>query len=164
MLRLGNWYGIKDGDARGFALYQRHYSSLPYADGRRSDPSNPARYLFVGPGQKMVLLTADSRALFVWRKFIDKSDQHGINCAVFRNESNVLSSELILEAEQLAWRRWPGERLYTYVNGRKIISVNPGFCFKKAGWQLVRNENGKPLRTTKNLYILEKFPDRAEQK
>jgi hypothetical protein len=41
--------------------------------------------------------------------------QRGVNCAVFRNESSVLSSELIREACGLAWTRWPGERLYTYV-------------------------------------------------
>jgi hypothetical protein len=31
-----------------------------------------------------------------------------VNCAVFRNEGPVLSSDLILEAEELAWGRWPG--------------------------------------------------------
>jgi hypothetical protein len=34
----------------------------------------------------------------------------------------------------IAWQRWPGERLYTYVNPRKVKSENPGYCFKVAGW------------------------------
>ncbi len=145
------WYGSKDGDPKAFALMQRHYSFQPYKDGRRQDLSNPNRHLFVGPGEKMVLLTTDCLALFVWRKFIDKSNQQGVNCAVFRNEGSSLSSSLILEAEQLAWQRWPGERLYTYVNHRKIQSPNPGYCFKCAGWQYCG------LTVSKKLHILEKL-------
>ena len=147
-----NWLPALDGDPRAFAIMQRHYSYQDYADGRRRDLSNPGRRLFVGPGAKMVLLSADCRALFVWRKFIDKSGQLGVNCAVFRNEGNELSSRLILEAEQLAWERWPGERLYTYVNAKKVKSNNPGYCFKKAGW------NTCGFTQSKRLVILEKYP------
>jgi hypothetical protein len=122
------WIEVKDGDDRARGIFDRHYSRHHYKDGRK-----PRQ--FVGPGFKMVLLTVDCQALFVWRKFIDKSGQKGINCAVFRNESSLLSSDLILQAESLAMERWPGERFYTYVNPRKIRSTNPGFCFLKAGWQ-----------------------------
>lgn len=108
-------------------LFDRHYSKYHYKDGRRPK-------LFVGPGEKLVLITQDGRALFVWRKFIDASGQTGINCSVFRNESNLLSSTLIKEAMQIAFERWPGERLYTYVNPKKIKSTNPGYCFLSAGW------------------------------
>lgn len=147
------WLPAHDGDPRAFALMRRHYSFYEYADGRRNNPANRNRRLFVGPGEKMVLLTDDCRALFVWRKFIDKSGQQGVNCAVFRNEGDEMSSSLILEAEQLAWGRWPGERLYTYVNPRKVASCNPGYCFKMAGWR----ECG---RTGKGLVILEKCYER----
>jgi hypothetical protein len=123
-----NWFATKDGDPVAKAIFDRHYSRHFYKDGRKPK-------LFVGPGQKMVLLTLDGLALFVWRKFISGDGQQGVNCAIFRNEGKFLSSELILEAEQLAWSRWPGERLYTYVAPSKIKSVNPGFCFKKAGWR-----------------------------
>ena len=103
MLKL-TWLAVKDGDPRAAALYKRHYSCYHYADRRRSDPSYRNRNLIVGPGQKMVLLTADCKALFAWRKFKDDSKQHGVNCAVFRNEGaynkQILSSELILEAEK----------------------------------------------------------------
>ncbi|MGP2435463.1 hypothetical protein ACTUQ0_14750, partial [Listeria monocytogenes] len=47
-----------------------------------------------------------------------------------------LSSLLIQSAMQMAWQRWPGQRLYTYVNPRKVASANPGYCFKQAGWRL----------------------------
>lgn len=92
--------------------------------------------LFCGPGQKMVLLTPCERALFVWRKFKDDCipKQIGVNCAVFRNEGAGQSSDLIVSADQLAWDRWPGERLYTYVDAKSVKSRNPGYCFIAAGW------------------------------
>lgn len=124
----GVWVPVRDANPSGLAIFHRHYSYTPYRDGRR-----PVH--FVGPGEKMVLLTPDARALFVWRKFISADGQQGVNCAVFRNEGAGLSSGLILEAMQLAWERWPGARLFTYVNPRKIRSTNPGCCFLKAGWR-----------------------------
>ncbi len=125
------WQSIKDGDPRGLYLFNRHYSKYHYADGRKP-------VLFVGPGEKMVLLTVDGQALWVWRKMRDGGRDHqaGVNCAVFRNEGQTLSSLLVSEAEQHAWRRWPGERLYTYVKASAIRSVNPGYCFKMAGWRV----------------------------
>jgi hypothetical protein len=129
------WLPTRDGDPRAYDLMRRHYSFQAYRDGRRRNLSNPSRHLFVGPGEKMVLITLDCKALFVWRRFIDKSGQSGINCAVFHNESDRLSSDLIRAAEMLAWQRWPGERLYTYVDARKVKSCNPGYCFKMAGWR-----------------------------
>ena len=142
------WYAIKDGDPRGRWLLNRHYSARHYKDGRRNR-------LFVGPGEKMVLLTTDGLALFVWRKFLSDNGQQGVNCAVFRNEGPYLSSELIREAEQLAWTRWPGERLYTYVNPEKVRSSNPGYCFLMAGWKKCGVSKG-------GLVILEKLPETSE--
>lgn len=138
------WLSVLDGDLRARWLYRRHYSYRPYRD--RRDPK-----LFVGPGEKLVLMTADCAALFAWRKFISDDHQEGVCCAVFRNESPFLSSELILDAEQIAWEKWPGERFYTYINPKKIKSVNPGYCFKKAGWtQCEKKLSG--------LIVLEKRP------
>jgi hypothetical protein len=125
LISEGVWVEVKDGDASAREIFRRHYSYRPYKDGR-----NPA--LFVGPGEKMVLLTPNADALFVWRKFKSADGQEGVNCSVFRNESNQLASELIREAEKLAWERW---RLFTYVNGRKVKSRNPGYCFVRAGWR-----------------------------
>lgn len=133
----GYWIETKDGDPRGLFLYERHYSARRYRDGRK-------RRLFVGPGEKVVLLTPYCDALFVWRKFRSTGNQHGVNCAVFRNESGLLSSDLIREACELAWRRWAGERLYTYVEDAKVRSTNPGCCFLKAGWRRCgRNKDGR---------------------
>jgi len=140
----GHWIHIKDGNCAGMSLFRRHYSYRPYADGR-------AQKLFVGPGEKLVLITPCARALFAWRKYISDDGQDGVNCAVFRNEGAGLSSELILSAELIAWRRWPDERLFTYVAPRKISSANPGYCFKKAGWSRCG------ITKWNKLHILEKF-------
>lgn len=123
------WEQVKDGNDEAREIFDRHYSRKAYADGRKPK-------LFVGPGQKMVLLYRGSpgKALFVWRRFISGDGQEGVNCAVFRNEGAGLSSQLLYEAMALAWERWPCARFYTYVNAKKVASRNPGYCFKVAGW------------------------------
>jgi len=141
----GSWLPALDGDDRALGLFRRHYSRYRYRDGRKPR-------LFVGPGEKMVLLTLAADALFVWRKFIDASGQQGVNCAIFRNEGPLQSSDLIREADALAWQRWPGDRLYTYVDGRKVRSTNPGYCFQKAGWTKCGTTK------THGLIILERLP------
>ncbi len=125
---MSDWYLTKDGDLSCLAMYHRHYSRRKYKDGRQPK-------LFCGPGEKIVLRTRLADAVFVWRKFIDASGQKGINCAIFRNESHILSSDLIRQADKIADFCWPGERHYTYVNAKKVRSANPGFCFISAGWK-----------------------------
>ena len=148
------WLIVKDGDSRVSDIYKRHYSCYQYADGRRNNTANRNRHLVMGPGEKLVLMTGDCKAIFGWRKFIDAAGQEGVNCSFFRNEGaydGMLSSQLILAAEKLAAAKWPNERLYTYVAAGKVKSTNPGYCFKMAGW--------KPCGHTKTrgLLILEKF-------
>ena len=122
-----HWHIIKDGDVVAKELHLRHYSCRGYADGM-------VPKLFVGPGEKLVLLTSEGDAVFAWRRFIDDSIKElAVWCSLFRNESPILSSALILEAERVAACRWPGEHLYTHV-GRGLS----GCCFKKAGWRKLR--------------------------
>lgn len=122
------WVEVKDGNDTARAIFDRHYSRKRYADGRLP-------LLFVGPGEKMVLMTPDARAIFAWRRFISGDGQEGINCAIFRNEGAGLSSDLVIAADKLADERWPGQRHFTYVNPRKVRSANPGYCFIRAGWR-----------------------------
>ena len=138
------WIFAKDGDPNVRKIFDGHYSRRRYIDGRRPK-------LFVGPGEKIVLRTARCDAIFVWRKFISGDNQDGVNCMLFRNEGPILSSTLILEAEGIAWRRWPGERFYTYVDSRRVRSTNPGYCFLKAGWRKCG------LTKVRKLTILEKL-------
>ena len=136
-----------DGDPSCRAIFDRHYSRYVYADGRKPK-------LFVGPGEKLVLMQADGTALCVWRKFISGDNQQGINCAIYRNESDKTASVMLLDAMAMAWRRWPKERLYTYVNPRKVKQTMErsrpvwGFCFYKAGWSFAG-------LTKQGLHILE---------
>ncbi len=128
LLPAGLWTEVYDGNGTAFQLFRRHYSF------NRSKRIPDTETRIAGPGEKMLLLTADATALFVWRKLMSKDNQQGVNCAVFRNESRHLASDLILEAMRLGWERWPGTRFYTYVNPRKVRSTNPGYCFLRAGW------------------------------
>jgi len=139
---FGNtWIEVKDGNDSVRSIFDAHYSRYHYADGRKP-------LLFVGPGEKMVLMTPDARAIFAWRRFISADGQQGINCAIFRNEGPQRSSDLIRAADLLADRRWSGERHYTYVNPKKIRSSNPGYC--AAGWRFCG------ITRKRNYHILER--------
>ncbi len=131
------WWVTKDGDLDCQEMYERHYSCNRYLDGRRERDKR-----FVGPGEKLVLRTEPGDAVFAWRLFVDGcidqrtgERQDGVNCAVFRNESAHLSSDLIRQADAIADVVWPHRRHYTYVSRQKVASANPGFCFIKAGWR-----------------------------
>ncbi len=117
------WVEVRDGNDSVREIFDRHYSR-----------AGAARQ-FVGPGQKLVLMTPCARAIFAWRKFISDAGESGVNCAFFRNEGAGLSSHLIGMADLIADDRWPGERHYTYVDPRKVHSANPGYCFLMAGWR-----------------------------
>jgi hypothetical protein len=126
------------------SIFKRHYTARKV---RKIEQ-------FIGPGEKMALLTQDARAIFAWRKFISDAGEVGVNCAVFRNEGCTLarSSELILAAKELAWERWAGERLYTYVDAFEVRHKrDPGRCFIRAGFvQCGKTKDGK--------LIFESFP------
>lgn len=135
----GYWRAVKDGDPQAFALYQRHYSFYQYADGRRERYGYRNRRLIVGPGEKIVLLGEDGLALCCWRRGSDASStgERRVYCTVFRNESPHRASDLLREAMVIAWQRWPGERLWTYVDASKVQSEIPGYCFRYARWKHV---------------------------
>jgi hypothetical protein len=105
------------------------------------------------PGQTIVMLAAEERAVWGWWRPHPDSGLKAMNgldgwtCTIFRNESPVLSSELILDAE-LAFAEMNldvgPDGLLTYVWDRKIRSVNPGYCFKVAGWKAIgRSADGR---------------------
>ena len=137
-----HWLSVPCNDPRAADIYRRHYSYRK----RAFKVQNVTAF------DSLTLLTASCDALFVWRKEIYRRDkQQGVNCAIFRNESPFLASDLIREACDLAWLRWPNERLFTFVDGRKITSRNPGYCYKKAGWK-------RCGETKRGLIVLEILP------
>ena len=146
VVQLGYWYEVSQCDPRVVALYRRHYSSQKINHGAIIDYT---RLGIAGPGESFVMLTQDARAVFGWVKNIRDDNQYGINCFVFRNESTELSSSLIIEADELAFNKWPDERRhFTFVNPKKVRSTNPGYCFIQAGWR-------RCGKTPKGLIILE---------
>lgn len=89
--------------------------------------------------------------------------QTGVGCAFFRNEGPIRSSDLIREACEIAWSRWPGERLFTFVEDAKVATADQrgrakaGWCYRKAGWKVAgRNKDGR-------LTILEILPPTREE-
>lgn len=156
----GYWLPVRDGDPRALAMYLDHYSSAKSRGGvpDRSARGNSAR--FVGPGEHMVLLTVTVDALFVWRNQLLRDDgETGVECCVFRNaarRARVLSSLLIREACALAWVRWIGHRLFTFIDPGRIRSRltgrPPGYCFLVAGWR----DTGRV--TPRGLRVLECLP------
>lgn len=152
------WVQVNDGDERAFDIFTRHYTFRKW---RIRTGKNGKR--MAGPGETIVLIGKDGKALFIWKKQKYSQDgQTGVNCAVFRTEhkkgEGPLASDLLLQAEQIAHNRWPQERLFTYVNPREVKSKNPGYCFKVAGWKRVG------ITKARKLIILEKVeqngPDR----
>lgn len=95
----------------------------------------PGHREFVGPGRTLILRSERGDILFAWSwPKVRRDGQVGYNCAIFRNMSKRRSSDIILEAEAEATKKWGPNRFYTYVDARKIKSTNPGYCFQCAGW------------------------------
>ena len=126
------WQRVTKFDPRSAALADRHYS--------RRKIGSPQ---FMPPGQTMILLTPEANAVFGWWRPHPTSglqSMNGLNgwtCTIFRNEGLTRSSELILDAEKMLLAEYDcgPDGLLTYVWSTKVRSVNPGCCFKKAGWK-----------------------------
>jgi hypothetical protein len=130
-------------DGEMSALADRHYS-------RRT----PGARQFCYSGRKLVLRNSVGTVLFVWMypdPAMRMANPTGYNCAMFRNESARLASEIILEAEQMAFDKWGPNRLYTYVDGTKVKSRNPGYCFLCAGWKRERLSKGGKILLVKHV-------------
>jgi hypothetical protein len=107
---------------------------------------------FMPPGQTLVLLTPDESAVFGWWRphpdsgIVAMNKLDGWTCTIFRNTGPALSSDLILAAERELLARYDcgPDGLLTYVWDRKVASVNPGYCFKVAGWKAIgRSADGR---------------------
>jgi hypothetical protein len=154
------WWLTTDQDVGLLAMHARHYSKRGYVDGRDV-------FQCMGPGEKLPLrtpgLTREPEAIWGWRKFLDDcidvrtgERQQGINCAFFRNEGAVLSSELVRQADAIADCEWADRRHYTYVDPARVRSGLPGACFLAADWHYVRHK-GHRVRTKSGLLILERL-------
>ena len=114
-------------------LADRHYS--------RQKPGSP---LFVPPGRCKVFRSgAPAKALWVTSWPFAEYTKHAWAgawiCSLFRNEGAGLSSHLITEAIAATRFFWdpPEKGMVTFVKKSAIKSVNPGYCYKKAGFRVV---------------------------
>ena len=100
---------------------------------------------FFGPGERIVLLTPDAGALFVWQRLTEPGQpaRPRTCCSVFwRERGNWPASEMILTAERGAWTGWSGERLYTCRAPWKVRSSSPGCRLRVANWRKCRTTVG----------------------
>ena len=133
----GVWERVTKFDARCAAMADRHYS--------RRKVGSPQ---FMPPGQTVVLWREG--AVFGWWRPHPSSGIRAMNgldgwtCTIFRNESQTaLSSDLILAAESFITDCGP-DGFITYVFDSKVRSINPGACFKAAGYtRRGRSADGK---------------------
>lgn len=157
MTELRHWYLVSPVDVRARLLADRHYSR-----------QTPGAREWIGPGNKIALIVPnwDGTAAAVWA-----SQRPAPNCGldvrsdgfeywnnvIFRNESNVKSSELIREAVAITKYFWgdllPANGFHTFVDPRYVKGVKVhgetvyGWCFIKAGFDV------HPQRTRKRNLI-----------
>jgi hypothetical protein len=152
------WIEVHKGHPIGRELADRHYSR-----------QTPGAAMYTRPGFNQVLLYEDKKgaAVFVWwrpkwedpRPGTDRKDGlRAIECTLFRNESSVLSSEMIKAAaeEVIGWEHaldteWP-DGLITGVSSKATSkhrgrNNKPGHCFRMAGWIEISGKRTKRADT-----------------
>ncbi len=144
-----NWYLSHQADRRAVLLANRHYS-------RKNVDSKQ----FMPPGRQLVLINAEGSA--VWGTSWPREDcvdrswfRDAWMCVIFRNESGILSSQLIAEA--VACTRWkyptPVAGMVTMIDaGKTRRKRDPDRCYRKAGFIHVGF-------TKAGLYILQLKPE-----
>ena len=129
-----NWRRAHRFDRECLPLADRHYS--------RQKPGAPQ---FAPPGRCVVLKSGDPvSAVWVSSWPLAEYTKHEWSgawvCSMFRNEGPELSSELIQQAIAATRHEWgdpPELGMITFVKADAIRSVNPGYCFKRAGFRRV---------------------------
>jgi hypothetical protein len=117
------------------------------ADGHYSRRT-PGSRQFMPPGQTVVLRygTPVSAIWGWWRPhpkvgIVPMNGLNGWTCTMFRrlSDCDVVASRLILDAELFLSQLGLGcgeSGMITYVWDAKVISANPGYCYKRAGWHV----------------------------
>lgn len=136
------WTQSSTSDQIARKLADRHYSRQKVGS-----------YRFTPPGATLILVGENKLWAVVVSKYRQDNLAGTIVCTIFRNESDILSSELIIEATQLSLEHFKQSIVYTYIDPTKIKSVNPGCCFFKAGYIKAGYSKKKKLLLLK--YIME---------
>lgn len=144
------WRISHRGDPEARVIADRHYT--------RQKPGTPQ---FVPPGRCLVLLAGKAPEQAVWvtswpfAEYVKHAWAGAWVCSMFRNEGAGLSSDLITQAVA-ATRAYFGDPpelgMITFVSPGHIRSSNPGYCFKRAGFEVIGS-------TGKGLPALQLHPD-----
>ena len=125
------WHLSWRADPRARALADRHYNRQKVGAAQ-----------FVPPGRCLVLITKDADAFWVtswpYAQYVKHRYAGAWVCSAFRNESNILSSKLIVDAVS-ATRAYFGEPpalgMVTFIDTTKTRpKLHPGMCYRKAGF------------------------------
>lgn len=130
----GYWQFVSKCDKAACAFARPHYSRAK-PDSKELGP----------PGQKIVLMGKDGRALWgshrpaPWAKIKRMDGFEGHSCFIFRNDCGPLSSTLIRWAVAITAIEWNLAPFITYVAIDKVrAKVTPGRCFLLAGFEPIR--------------------------
>lgn len=134
-----HWLLSDRGDPKATRIADRHYNR-----------QKPGTSQFVPPGRCLVLLTADADALWItsypFAEYVKHQWAGAWVCSAFRNESPLLSSQLIREAVAITRWRWPeipSLGMITFVDASKVKHKrDPGRCYLKAGFKKVGYTKG----------------------
>jgi hypothetical protein len=130
---VSHWVEVNKGNRQARRMADRHYSFF----------GTPMSHEVGPPGQKIILLTSDSKAVWgshrpaPWANITRADGLVGLFCFLFRNEgyAGAKSSDLVTEAVGLTAGRWGVADFWTYVARDHIASSNPGYCYLKAGFE-----------------------------
>lgn len=130
------WREVPKAHPAVLRLADRHYSR-----------QQPGTSQCTRPGVNLVLILDGGGAVWVtWRPIpqVGRKDRlEAWECTMFRNETPLLSSRLIVAATDVVWRRWgwpPRDGLITSIDTaatrrRRSKRSEPGHCYRAAGWQ-----------------------------
>lgn len=161
------WRQVTKFDRRALALVDGYWPGAPADAKPHYSRQQPGTEQFMASGVTFVLLADDTA---VWGA-IDNLDPVGtrrFRCSMFRNEGPLRSSDLIRSATTLTQQRWwyrhawrGSPPLETEVDPGKVRRKrDPGRCFRRAGWRLVRRWRGllifraPPLGQLEALFLL----------
>ena len=146
-----HWRLSNRADPEARVIADHHYS--------RQKPGTPQ---FVPPGRCLVLKTPTAVWVTSWpfAQYVKHAWAGAMVCSMFRNEGDVLSSTLIVDACAATRWRWPELPelgIVTFVDRTKTRPKrDPGYCFRMAGFSQVGFTKGGLVA----LQLLpEDFPD-----
>lgn len=146
------WIPVGREDSLAAEIADRHYSR-----------QTPGSHGFMPPGKCVAFIHVGIKGAALWSAVLnlDPIGELRWRNTIFRNESDSLSSQLIIMATRATYLEWtlrysdlPSVPLRTEVDikateHRRSRTVQPGHCYRMAGWREVREipaSHGRPAK------------------